>query len=135
MSRLAIVLDGLMLLYLAAATVVGVQSSAADGHELLASVLGVLLALCVLALLAAPFYVSLVVLVAQSERHLRLAAWLHRAMLALMIGLTSISVLARDTIEVSAPLFVLVAVVCVVNLVALSRRRTHFEAFHLFEHW
>ncbi|VVE86535.1 hypothetical protein [Pandoraea bronchicola] len=134
MSRLAIVLDGLMVLYLAAATVVGVQSSAADGHELLASVLGVLLALCVLALLAAPFYVSLVVLVAQSERHLRLAAWLHRGMLALMIGLTLISLLASDTIEVSAPLFVLVAVVCVVNLIALSRWRAHFDAFHLFEH-
>lgn len=134
MNRLAIVLDGLMLLYLAAATVVGVQSSAADGHELLPSVLGVLVALCVLALLAAPFYVSFVVLVTQSERHLRLASWLHRAMLTLMIGLTLISMLARDTIEVSAPLFVLVAVVCVVNLVALSRRRVHFEAFHLFEH-
>lgn len=53
MNRTAIVLDGLMLLYLAAATVVGVQSSAADGHALLASVLGVLLALCVLALIAA----------------------------------------------------------------------------------
>ena len=134
MNRLAIVLDGLMLLYLAAATVVGVQSSAADGHELLTSVLGVLLALCVLAAIAAPFYVSLVVLVAQSERHLRLAAWLHRIMLALMVALTLISLLARDTIEVSAPLFVLVAVVCIVNLVALSRRRTHFDAFHLFEH-
>ena len=134
MNRLAIVLDGLMLLYLAAATVVGVQSSAADGHELLTSVLGVLLALCVLAAIAAPFYVSLVVLVAQSERHLRLAAWLHRIMLALMVALTLISLLARDTIEVSAPLFVLVAAVCIVNLVALSRRRTHFDAFHLFEH-
>ncbi len=134
MNRLAIVLDGLMLLYLAAATVVGVQSSAADGHELLASVLGVLLALCVLAVIAAPFYVSLVVLVAQSERHLKLAAWLHRVLLTLMVALTLVSLLARDTIEVSAPLFVLVALVCVVNLVALSRRRTHFETFHLFEH-
>ncbi|AKC69188.1 hypothetical protein [Pandoraea oxalativorans] len=134
MNRLAIVLDGLMLLYLAAATVVGVQSSAADGHELLASVLGVLLALCVLAVIAAPFYVSLVVLVAQSERHLKLAAWLHRVLLTLMVALTLVSLLARDTIEISAPLFVLVAVVCVVNLVALSRRRTHFETFHLFEH-
>ncbi|VVD73838.1 hypothetical protein [Pandoraea anhela] len=134
MNRLAIVLDGLMLLYLAAATVVGVQSSAPDGHGLLASVLGVLLALLVLALIAAPFYVSLVVLVAQSERHLRLAAWLHRVLLSLMIVLTVFSLLARDTIEVSAPLFVLVAVVCIVNLVALSRRRTHFETFHLFEH-
>jgi len=134
MNRLAIVLDGLMLLYLAAATVVGVQSSAADGHELLTSVLGVLLALCVLAVIAAPFYVSLVVLVAQSERHLKLAAWLHRVLLTLMVALTLISLLARDTIEVSAPLFVLVALVCVVNLVALSRRRTHFETFHLFEH-
>ncbi|MCE4060986.1 hypothetical protein LXM60_12295 [Pandoraea sputorum] len=134
MNRLAIVLDGLMLLYLAAATVVGVQSSAADGHELLTSVLGVLLALCVLALIAAPFYVSLVVLVAQSERHLKLAAWLHRVLLTLMVALTLVSLLARDTIEVSAPLFVLVALVCVVNLVALSRRRTHFETFHLFEH-
>ncbi|VVD94554.1 hypothetical protein PCA20602_01815 [Pandoraea capi] len=134
MNRLAIVLDGLMLLYLAAATVVGVQSSAADGHELLASVLGVLLALCVLAAIAAPFYVSLVVLIAQSERHLRLAAWLHRMLLSLMILLTVFSLLAHDTVEVSAPLFVLVAVVCVVNLIALSRRRTHFETFHLFEH-
>ncbi|MFK0377351.1 hypothetical protein [Pandoraea sp. NPDC090278] len=134
MNRLAIVLDGLMLLYLAAATVVGVQSSAADGHELLTSVLGVLLALCVLAVIAAPFYVSLVVLVAQSERHLKLAAWLHRVLLTLMVALTLISLLARDTIEVSAPLFVLVALVCIVNLVALSRRRTHFETFHLFEH-
>ncbi|AJC15743.1 MULTISPECIES: hypothetical protein [Pandoraea] len=134
MNRLAIVLDGLMLLYLAAATVVGVQSSAADGHELLTSVLGVLLALCVLAVIAAPFYVSLVVLVAQSERHLKLAAWLHRVLLTLMVALTLVSLLARDTIEVSAPLFVLVALVCVVNLVALSRRRTHFETFHLFEH-
>ncbi|AJP56097.1 hypothetical protein UC34_02010 [Pandoraea vervacti] len=134
MNRLAIVLDGLMLLYLAAATVVGVQSSAADGHELLASVLGVLLALCVLAVIAAPFYVSLVVLVAQSERYLRLAAWLHRVMLTLMVLLSAFSLLARDTVEVSAPLFVLVALVCVVNLVALSRRRTHFETFHLFEH-
>lgn len=134
MNRLAIVLDGLMLLYLAAATVVGVQSSAADGHELLASVLGVLLALCVLAVIAAPFYVSLVVLVAQSERHLKLAAWLHRVLLTLMIALTLVSLLARDTIEISAPLFVFVAVVCVVNLVALSRRRMHFETFHLFEH-
>ncbi|VVE60188.1 hypothetical protein PAN31117_00158 [Pandoraea anapnoica] len=134
MNRLAIVLDGLMLLYLAAATVVGVQSSAADGHERLTSVLGVLLALCVLAVIAAPFYVSLVVLVAQSERHLKLAAWLHRVLLTLMVALTLISLLARDTIEVSAPLFVLVALVCVVNLVALSRRRTHFETFHLFEH-
>ncbi|MCI3207498.1 MULTISPECIES: hypothetical protein [Pandoraea] len=134
MNRLAIVLDGLMLLYLAAATVVGVQSSAADGHELLTSVLGVLLALCVLAAIAAPFYVSLVVLIAQSERHLRLAAWLHRMLLSLMILLTVFSLLAHDTVEVSAPLFVLVAVVCVVNLIALSRRRTHFETFHLFEH-
>lgn len=134
MNRLAIVLDGLMLLYLAAATVVGVQSSAADGHELLTSVLGVLLALCVLAVIAAPFYVSLVVLVAQSERHLKLAAWLHRVLLTLMIALTLVSLLARDTIEISAPLFVLVALVCVVNLVALSRRRMHFETFHLFEH-
>ncbi|VVD89495.1 hypothetical protein PAQ31011_01550 [Pandoraea aquatica] len=134
MNRLAIVLDGLMLLYLAAATVVGVQSSAADGHEMLTSVLGVLLALCVLGVIAAPFYVSLVVLVAQSERHLKLAAWLHRVLLTLMVALTLISLLARDTIEVSAPLFVLVALVCVVNLVALSRRRTHFETFHLFEH-
>ncbi|ODP32621.1 hypothetical protein [Pandoraea sp. ISTKB] len=134
MNRLAIVLDSLMLLYLAAATVVGVQSSAADGHELLASVLGVLLALCVLAVIAAPFYVSLVVLIAQSERHLRLAAWLHRVLLSLMILLTAFSLLAHDTVEVSAPLFVLVAVVCVVNLIALSRRRTHFETFHLFEH-
>ncbi|VVE74850.1 hypothetical protein [Pandoraea sputorum] len=134
MNRLAIVLDGLMLLYLAAATVVGVQSSAADGHELLTSVLGVLLALCVLAVIAAPFYVSLVVLVAQSERHLKLAAWLHRVLLTLMVALTLVSLLAHDTIEVSAPLFVLVALVCVVNLVALSRRRTHFETFHLFEH-
>ncbi|VVD85961.1 hypothetical protein PEP31012_01353 [Pandoraea eparura] len=134
MNRLAIVLDGLMLLYLAAATVVGVQSSATDGHELLASVLGVLLALCVLALIAAPFYVSLVVLVAQSERHLRLATWLHRALLTIMVALTLVSLLARDTIEVSAPLFALVAGVCIVNLVALSRRRNHFEAFHLFEH-
>lgn len=133
MNRLAIVLDGLMLLYLAAATVVGVQSSA-DGHEMLASVLGVILALCTLALIAAPFYVSLVVLVAQSERHLRLAAWLHRVLLTLMIVLTLFSLLARDTVEVSAPLFVLVAAVCIVNLVALSRRRTHFETFHLFEH-
>ncbi|VVD67404.1 hypothetical protein [Pandoraea terrigena] len=134
MNRLAIVLNGLMLLYLAAATVVGVQSSAADGHELLTSVLGVLLALCVLALIAAPFYVSLVVLVAQSERHLRLATWLHRALLTIMVALTLVSLLARDTIEVSAPLFALVAGVCFVNLVALSRRRNHVEAFHLFEH-
>ncbi|MFJ2995768.1 hypothetical protein [Pandoraea sp. NPDC087047] len=134
MNRLAIVLDGLMLLYLAAATVVGVQSSATDGHPLLASVLGVLLACCVLAVIAAPFYVSLVVLVAQSERHLRLAAWLHRVLLTVMVVLILISMLARDTIEVSAPLFVLVAVVCIVNLVALSKRRTHFDAFHLFEH-
>ncbi|AKM30858.1 hypothetical protein AB870_13220 [Pandoraea faecigallinarum] len=134
MNRLAIVLDGLMLLYLAAATVAGVQSSAADGHEWLANVLGVLLALCVLAVLAAPFYVSLVVLVAQSERHLRLAAWLHRVLLTLMVMLTVFSLLARDTVEVSVPLFVLVAAVCIVNLVALSRRRTHFETFHLFEH-
>ena len=134
MNRTAIVLDGLMLLYLAAATVVGVQSSAADGHALLTNVLGVLLALCVLALFAAPVYVSLVVLVAQSERHLRLATWLHRAMLAIMVALTLVSLLARDTIEVSAPLFALVALVCIVNLVALSRRRNHFEAFHLFEH-
>lgn len=133
MTRLAIVLDGLMLLYLAAATVVGVQSSASGG-ERLASVLGIVLALCVLALIAAPFYVSLVVLVAQSERHLRLAAWLHRLLLAIMLALTLVSLLARDTLEVSAPLFVLVAAVCIVNLVALSRRRTHFEAFHLFEH-
>ncbi|MBN4667672.1 hypothetical protein HUS70_01650 [Pandoraea nosoerga] len=132
MTRLAIVLDGLMLLYLAAATVVGVQSSASSG-ERLASVLGIVLALCVLALIAAPFYVSLVVLVAQSERHLRLAAWLHRLLLAIMLALTLVSLLARDTLEVSAPLFVLVAAVCIVNLVALSRRRTHFEAFHLFE--
>jgi hypothetical protein len=122
-----------MLLYLAAATVVGVQSSTAGGSERLASALGILLALCVLALIAAPFYVSLVVLIAQSERHLRLAAWLHRILLTLMIGLTFISLLARATIEVSTPLFVLVAAVCIVNLVALSRRRTHFEAFHLFE--
>ncbi|WP_353192430.1 hypothetical protein [Pandoraea pnomenusa] len=134
MNRFAIVLDGLMLLYLAAATVVGVQSSAADGHALLTSVLGVLLALCLLALLAAPFYVSLVVLVAQSERHLRLAAWLHRLLLTLMVAAAVISLLASDTFEVSASLFALVAGVCIVNLVALSRRRTHFEAFHLFEH-
>lgn len=134
MNRLAIALDGLMLLYLSAATVVGVQSSTAGGPEMLASTLGILLALCVLALIAAPFYVSLVVLIAQSERHLHLAAWLHRILLTLMVGLTLISLLARDTIEVCAPLFVLVAAVCIVNLVALSRRRTHFEAFHLFEH-
>jgi len=134
MNRLAIILDGLMLLYLAAATVVGVQASAADGHEMLASVLGALLAVFTLALLAAPFYVSLVVLVAQSERHLRLAACLQWVLLGLMVALTLVSFLASDTIEVSAPLFVLVAVVCVVNLVALSRRRTHFESFHLFEH-
>ncbi|AJC20768.1 hypothetical protein [Pandoraea pulmonicola] len=134
MNRIAIALNGLMLLYLAAATVVGVQSSTAGGPERLASALGILLALCVLALIAAPFYVSLVVLIAQSERHLRLAAWLHRILLTLMIGLTFISLLARDTIEVSASLFVLVAAVCIVNLVALSRRRTHFETFHLFEH-
>ena len=134
MNRLAMILNGLMLLYLAAATAVGVQSSAADGHALLASVLGVMLALCVLALLAAPFYVSLIVLVTQSERHLRLAAWLHGVLLTLMVTLTLISLLARDTIEVSAPLFGFVAAVCIVNLVALSRRRTHVEAFHLFEH-
>lgn len=134
MNRLAIVLDGLMLLYLAAATVVGVQSSAADGHALLASVLGVLLALCVLAMLAAPFYVSLVVLVTQTERHLRLASWLHRVLLALMVAAIAVSLLGDHTVEVSASLFALVAIVCIVNLVVLSRRRTHFEAFHLFEH-
>lgn len=134
MNRLAIVLDGLMLLYLAAATVVGVHGSAAHGHEPVASALGIALALVALALLAAPFYVSLVVLVAQNERHLRLAAWLHRALLALMVGLTLVSVLAGQGVEISAPLFVLVAAVCVVNLVVLSRRRTHIESFHLFEH-
>lgn len=134
MNRLAIILDGLMLLYLAAATVVGVQASAADGHGMLASVLGVMLAVFALALLAAPFYVSLVVLVAQSERLLRLATALHWLLLALMTALTLISFLASDTIEVSATLFVLVAVVCIVNLVVLSRRRMLFESFHLFEH-
>lgn len=133
MNRLAIVLDGLMLLYLAAATVVGLHSSDPT-PDALSGALGVALALLALAMLAAPFYVSLVVLVAQTERYLRLAAWLHRLLLGLMVGLTLISVLAGRGVEISAPLFVLVAVVSAVNLVALSRWRSHFESFHLFEH-
>ncbi|GAB3627704.1 hypothetical protein PTE30175_02400 [Pandoraea terrae] len=134
MNRLAIVLDGLMLLYLAAAAVVGMQASQVIPGVLLANVLGILLGLLMLAVLAAPFYVSLVVLATMSERHLRLAAWLHRLLLALMIGLTMISMLAGHGVEISAPLFALVATVSIVNLIALSRQHTQSQTFHRFGH-
>ncbi|MDE2289643.1 MAG: hypothetical protein KGK15_15390 [Burkholderiales bacterium] len=123
MIGLAKLLDGLMVLYILAATVFGVRTSHVHADDLLASIVGALLGVTLLIMLALPYYLSLTTLSTFHERRARLVRWLHRMLITLALGAMVLALINGFSPMRMMLLLMLVIAVSVVNLLALAQRR------------